>query len=540
MVAIGRIVLATSASVAIAIDPLTSSSYSFVVEPLLQLYLALAILFALVVWLRTLASYPLGTWAHVADLGMIAALIYFTSGASSPFFPLFLFTILAATLKWGWRGSVWTTAAVLALFMPTAFVDSLRPDLARDDLARYIVRIAQVPVIGGLLAHFGAHRERVSNELARLSLSVNPYGAVSTHEWIRACLLHTCGFFGIERVIFAWTFRDEARLLAVELDAQGLRDLPLAPSSGPLVTGVSQGAFDFDHKSDLVRFYRDDGSLSVLPACPLDEDTAAAWNVREGVVSSVHCDALEGWLIIVKRPRDEDLYLARALSSQIASALDHAAAAEAWRAATASEERVRLAHDLHDGILQFLAGLSLQLKLIQQEAVTRPESVSDRVTMLQQSLRAEQQDLRSFVEGLRPRSAPQPGTTTRIESLCQLLSNQWDVGFTANVVDEPPASIAGEIRQIVREATANAVRHGRARSIRLNARSVGESYLIELGDDGGGMNRDGCFDIAELRSLNFGPRTLIDRVERLGGTLRLQSSSAGTTLSITLPTEVQA
>lgn len=539
MVALGRTVLAAAASLATRIDPLTSAGYSSLVGPVLNLYLGLATSFALLVWIRSLTSYPLGTWAHLVDLAVIAVLIYSTAGASSPFFPLFLFTILAATVRWGWRGSLWTTAAVMALFMPTAIIGSVTPDPARDDLARYIIRVAQVPVIGALLAYFGAHRERVSDELARVSRTVDPNGAVFINEWIRACLIHARSFYGADRVIFAWTPRDETRLLAVELDGAGLRDLVIVPTSvDALVHGVREGAFDFDARSSLVRLYRDDGSLSVLAESPLDHDTSVSWGMGEGIASSVHCDALDGWLFVAKRPRDEDLYLARALCSQLTSALDHAAAAEAWRATTASEERVRLARDLHDGILQFLAGLSLQLKLIQQEAVGNPASVAERVTMLQKSLRAEQQDLRSFVEGLRPRSAPQPGTTTRLQSLCQLLSHQWDVDFAATIVDEPPPGIAADIRQIVREATANAVRHGHARKIRLSARRESECYMIELEDDGGGIGRDGSFGIAELRSASAGPRTVIDRVERLGGSLRLQSSPDGTLLSIAIPSEV--
>ena len=115
---------------------------------------------------------------------------------------------------------------------------------------------------------------------------------------------------------------------------------------------------------------------------------AAAWGRREGIAARVSCDALDGWLLIPKPVTEDDLYPARAPCVQPGAALGNAAA---------KEERVRVVHDLHDGILQFL---------------------------------------RRLLEDIRPRHSPMAESGQSLATLLPGLADQWDISIDADIAAE--------------------------------------------------------------------------------------------------------
>jgi len=530
--AIGRIVLAGVAAVAVGVGTPGAGAQPALAELGLQLYAALAFVFGILVWSRPVSRRPLGGIAHAVDVAFIAGLVYLTRGAASPFFPLFMFAILSATLRWNWRGALWTTVAVLALYAPTAPL-GFAPD--GDDLVRFSVRAGQIAVIGALLVYYAAHRERIWRELMRLARPVESPPDSGLDGWIAAGLAHAADFFGAERTILLWESDAMPGTRALEWSAGETRPIMLRPSDtviDPALTGV---AFGVDVNGGEMRIYDSAGTLRELDSSPLDLAFADRLGISQAIVTSIEADGLTGWLIVAAPPADERLYLARAIAVQLGAALDRATAAETWRSAAAAEERVRLARDLHDGILQTLTGLSLQLRVIQQEAQAAPEAAAERIARLEAALRSEQQELRAFIDGLRPRSAPLADGNARLATLVQLLSHQWDVAVDADGLAEPPPAIAADVRQIVREATANAVRHGKARTLRFGSESGPGSYRLTIRDDGVGFGRIGRFDAETLRRDGFGPQSLLARIDRLHGALIIETGPGGTGLDIRIP-----
>jgi len=78
----------------------------------------------------------------------------------------------------------------------------------------------------------------------------------------------------------------------------------------------------------------------------------------------------------------------------------------------------------------------------------------------------------------------------------------------------------------VREAVANAVRHGRARRIRVSLEENEDALLVTIADDGAGFA-----DVVTVRR----PRSISERVAQLGGKLELETGVEGTTLHLSLP-----
>lgn len=173
VIGIGRTVLALPALAGALITPPQPVENQALVLALLSGYALLATGFSLWMWRRPLTARPVGHWIHATDLLVAAALVYLSDGSSSPFFPIYVFVTLSATLRWNWRGAMASSLVIVALFIPTAFYPNGGISQNGDELLRYLVRIGQIVVVGGLLAYMGAQRERIWEELFGLARPVD-------------------------------------------------------------------------------------------------------------------------------------------------------------------------------------------------------------------------------------------------------------------------------------------------------------------------------------------------------------------------------
>jgi len=71
------------------------------------------------------------------------------------------------------------------------------------------------------------------------------------------------------------------------------------------------------------------------------------------------------------------------------------------RTAAAAEERVRLARDLHDGVLQAFTGVALRLAAVQRQVSSNPTAAAAALKEAQRLIASEQRDLRFFIQELR-------------------------------------------------------------------------------------------------------------------------------------------
>src|SRR5205823_13754233 len=87
---------------------------------------------------------------------------------------------------------------------------------------------------------------------------------------------------------------------------------------------------------------------------------------------------------------------------QIGASLDELHATEHLKAVAAGEERIRLARDLHDGVLQSLTGIRLELRAVAAQLNGDPPLARDRWLAIERALAIEQRELRFFIGGLGP------------------------------------------------------------------------------------------------------------------------------------------
>ncbi len=207
-----------------------------------------------------------------------------------------------------------------------------------------------------------------------------------------------------------------------------------------------------------------------------------------------------------------------------------------------SEERIRLARDLHDGVIQSLGGAALRLEAARRLLARDPAAADELLVETQDLLASEQQDLRSFIRapalrGLEAR-APEQELGARLDELRRRIEQYWGLAVNLAVDLEEAAispSLAHEIDRIVHEALVNAARHGQASAAEVAVGLDGTGIRIAVADDGHGFSFRGDYDFAALKARKIGPVTLKQRIAAAGGSLRITSSEAGARLDIHLP-----
>lgn len=204
-----------------------------------------------------------------------------------------------------------------------------------------------------------------------------------------------------------------------------------------------------------------------------------------------------------------------------------------------SNERERIARDLHDTLLQDTQAL---IYSFQAEADQLPCSTPVRVRMEQVLDRADKAlaDARDFVTRLR---AP---TETQID-LPHALSSAWrDIAgdsaqrFQLLVEGEPKAIQAearDEIYRIGREALANAIRHAQAQSIELEIVYDDGQLILRVRDDGNGI--DGSILEAGAKRGHWGIAGMRERANSFGARLEIWSGpGVGTEIELKVPAPI--
>ena len=438
-----------------------------------------------------LVSARLALLGHMVDLGVFTFLMITTDGQNSPFFLLFTFSVVTATFRWQWKGALATSAAVLVLFALVGLAHaSLMPGEPLE-VDRLVVRCAHLLVVGAMLACFGYWNERTTAELQRVSAWRSDPPGGDTEDVLARWMAHVAAVFGAERVIAVIDDPEEPWLTVASWSADGLsrQRLP-SPSFEQLVAApVAEAIFLREAADAAAIVLQPSGTLGSWRGAAVAPAFEAAFRLGPLISAPISDGHLRGRFFVVKPSRvsSEDLTIAGLVAEQIAAALDRLAASAALGRAVAADERLRLARDLHDGVLQTLAGTALQREEIANEARVDPRSAADRIRMLQRWLVGEQRGLRGFIRSLRPGGANiamRAELERSLTALCESFETQW--GLRCHLqVDPPqleaPPLLGFHVHQIVREAAANAVRHGSATELEIAVGSSDDALTLSNG-----------------------------------------------------------
>ncbi len=219
----------------------------------------------------------------------------------------------------------------------------------------------------------------------------------------------------------------------------------------------------------------------------------------------------------------------------LARRLDAAAAARERllvAAVAASDiERRRIARDLHDGVVQNLAGTSFALSAAAREEKDRP-ALEEHLEQLASGVRHSLRSLRSLLVEIYP---PELRTEGLAAALDDLVAPTVAAGVTVDVDVVDTSSLPHEdvalIWRVAQEAVRNAQRHGKPERIGITVTQTADSSVLEVVDDGAGFDPQ-----VAPASGHLGLRSLRDLVRDVGATLTVTSRvGAGTQVRLEVP-----
>jgi signal transduction histidine kinase len=215
------------------------------------------------------------------------------------------------------------------------------------------------------------------------------------------------------------------------------------------------------------------------------------------------------------------------LQAEVQARVEELAASRRRILVARDEERRRLERRLHDGAEARLGELAVTLRRGRRSA--SGERTRDQLGRAEDQLTRTLEELRRLGHGLHPRVLSEHGLAGALAALAKDLPLPVDINVASTRL---PQRVAVAAYFVCAEALANVAKHAAAAHVAV-AVTVGDGQLrVEIADDGVGRA-----DPAH----GSGLRGLADRVETLGGTLRVESvPGRGTRLAAEIPIGGQA
>ena len=217
-------------------------------------------------------------------------------------------------------------------------------------------------------------------------------------------------------------------------------------------------------------------------------------------------------------------------------AIDNARLFRDIRQQSASEERMRIARDLHDRTGSTLAFVGLELdRLIRKETADDKQAelsdIREHVSKTISEVREMLYNLRTGRDGQNSLSDTIQEFADRVNARAHL---QVTCDFTAPVIDD--AFVTNEIWEMIKEAILNAERHSQASELVISTSINEENWEVSIADNGIGLKS------ADKRHDAYGMTGMLERAESLGAEISIMSplseKTYGTRVTVTVPIEI--
>lgn len=199
------------------------------------------------------------------------------------------------------------------------------------------------------------------------------------------------------------------------------------------------------------------------------------------------------------------------------------------------EIRRRVSESLHDGPLQELIGLDMTLTAARNEAAKDgAEAVAAMLENAREAAAGTVQTLRDEMLDLGPYALDEFSFEAALERCLPVWERRYHLDARLEIDRlELPSKIEGEFFRITQEAVVNAVRHGSAGTVSIGLRPCGQGVELTIRDDGKGF--DGVDPMGPAEPGHIGLASMRERTDLMDGTLAIESSDAGTKVTVTVP-----
>jgi signal transduction histidine kinase len=306
---------------------------------------------------------------------------------------------------------------------------------------------------------------------------------------------------------------------------------PIAPQTRVLVAGICL----VNSPSNLLPAYDRDSGLLIEPTqvdyaftikTRGESDVAIlqkpSWWTRErlqaiGTVLGLGVVATMVWVLALRRRvREQTRIIAEKIEKQ-----------------RLTEERVRIASELHDTLEQEWVGIGLQLENALARLKTSPTRAGESIILARTMLRQSQAEARSTIWDLHCETRTRENMLSSLRQIANHLQSDQGPVFSVEVAEDIQVlrgTVANHFLRVAQEAVTNAIKHARARKVEIVLSKRDNELRLEIKDDGIGFDTQSR---AASPEGHFGLSGMKQRASKLKGSLVVQSQPGlGTTLTL--------
>ena len=570
--ATARVFLAVSALAAIYMDP-TQLGHAPVAYGLLGFYLIHGVLVMTLLRRRKQSTPSFRLLVHAGDIAWPAFISIFAEGPRSPFFLFFFFVLAAAAYRWGLWGTLGTAAAEVLLLwsesfilryvqpggggvLPWRWLAGLRVNMIEFEPKRLFMLSVYLIVMGLLLGYLAEQQKRLRAEKAMvtgfLSKARVEAGLRGTLEQIFSEVMD---MYGAGELLMAAQEAHSHRVFLGELrNFDGKASELIWLDAGPR----DQKIYLYDSPAEVCYVVHDNDRQSILaldaegnqvpvPAIEPPVHMRGVHPFRSLItVSFLFAGEWKGRVFLFDpSPRGEKLEELRFLLNlvrQVGPAIYNVYLLHRLRRRAGAMERVRLARELHDGAVQSLIAVEMQVDVLKRQAANGGP-VGSELGRIQGLLREEVLKLRELMQQMKSIDVDAQRLLGVITDTVERFGRE--TGISARFVSDleqldMPQRVCRELVRIVQEGLVNVRKHSGAQHALVRLESSDRQWKLTLEDDGQGFPFSGRFTQTQLDEIGKGPMILKERVRLIAGELTVESNPGrGTRLEVTVPRGVE-
>jgi signal transduction histidine kinase len=489
---------------------------------------------------------PLTKILVVVDTFYCGFLVWLTGSLSSPFFLYALSPILTAAFFFKMAGGLAAAGTISSLYLGGLAVHSYSwsrimetqkaGDLAVDLLAFFFVGAffaypsslldRLLSTVNSLirkndnLTDINKAFERANRQLRTLhKTSKALQSTLNLNEILDIVLSGITAEIGLEGAMLGFCDEENKVLTNWILSASyhsepvaGLKELriPISDSGGPIAKSV------IDRRPYLVS--RDSKSEKILPRHLRNKPFA--------VLPMTFKDRIVGVIVVdnhlSRKPISEkDIPVLKSIANQAAVAIENAKLMVKNQALVVTEERSRIAREIHDGLAQSLFSIALNLQACVKKMGDDPAGTRDKLGQLQELASNSLKELRQYIYNLPSTNLVDRGLASalrsHVEDVSRLNGLESDFSLLGTM-----GTLASEVEECLyrvgQEALANVVKHAKASKVYVSLEFKNGSAILVVADNGRGLN-----GVRPKESM--GISNMKRRVESLSGTLTLEPNN---------------
>src|SRR3984885_6294781 len=568
--ATARVALTIAAEFALLMEPERGFVYSRWLHWLLIVYLAHAVVVLLLVRFRPQSTRAFRLVVQAIDIVWPVLISLFASAQHGPFFLFFVFVMAAAAYRWGLWETVGTAVIAVALLEAEAYavqaglehvvdrwlhmahLPRLGVSVRELDPQQLFMSSVYLVVLGFLLGYMSENQKKVRAERAVimrvLSSTHVEAGLTGTMQQI---LAEVMSIFGATRVLSASQETNSYRVFLAEVNRGAGGEVLRWREAMP----ETEKAYIFDSPADVIYATRNgDGFRTVL----LDRDGVrlrdGGAEVLEGLARAEKFDTVASVSVLfgaewtgrvflfdpaLMGDPEEEMRFLQEFAQQVGPAIYNVSLMRRVRERAGALERARFARELHDGAIQSLIAVEMQLDVLWRQSGTQAPVVNAELGRIQKLLREEVLKLRELMQAMKSFEVDADRVLGFISDTVERFRRETGIAAEfSSELERVDLAQKGcrELARIVQESLVNVRKHSGAHHVLVRLAQRAGNLQLTIEDDGKGFSFSGRLSDRELELSGKGPAVIRERVRLLAGELAIESTPGhGARLEVRIP-----